>query len=257
MVVAAAMTQMVMAEGEIKVTDVEAAYSSVSTIKVEEKLAQSLNLGFANTTGNTKTLNLNGKYEMSFTTFGYGGEDLKIAFDTAVFLTKNNGVKNNEEYTANLGMEQYLANGWLGYASINWLRNTFLNYDNKFSIGAGIGKEIYRDGQQSLKLKVGAAYNIEDYSNTQAEKKFTSSNEYLEYNNQLNEVSKFYLKLGSMQNVKDFSNDYEVGMVAGFDFAVAKRISLSMEEEVRYDNLPPVGFKKTDTKSIARVGYHF
>jgi putative salt-induced outer membrane protein YdiY len=245
------------ASADVKVTDVEATYSNNSNVKAEKELAQSINFGLANTTGNTKTLNVNGKYDMSFTTVEYGGEDLKVAFDAGAFVTKNNGVKDNEEYTANLGLEQYVMNGWLGYASVNWLRNKFQNYDNRFAIGAGVGKEIFNDGKQSLKFKLGTAYNIEDYSNAQATKKFGSLNEYLEYNNQLNNVSKLYVKLGSMQNFKDFSNDYVADMVVGFDFAVAERISVTIEEEVRYDNLPPVGFKKTDTKSIVRVGYHF
>ena len=242
---------------DIKVSDVEAVYSAKANVKASDALKQSINLGFANTTGNTKTLNLNGKYEMSLTTVGYANEALKVAFDTSAFVTKNNGVKDNEEYRANLGLEQYITDGWLGYASINWLRNKFQNYDNKFSIGVGVGKEIYNDGQQTLKIKLGGAYNIEDYSNAQATKKFASLNEYIEYNNKLNDVSDLYVKIGSQQNTKDFSNDYEVLAVAGFNFAVAENISVSIEEEVRFDNLPPVGFEKTDTKSIVRVGYNF
>lgn len=242
---------------EVKVADVEAQYSAKSNVKASDELKQSINFGLANTTGNTKTLNLNGKYNMAFTTVGYANEALKVGFGASAFVTKNNGVKDNEEYTVNLGLEQYITDGWLGYASINWLRNTFQNYDNKFSIGAGVGKEVFNDGQHSLKIKLGGAYNIEDYSNAQPRKKFASLNEYIEYNNKLNDVSDLYVKIGSQQNTKDFSNDYEVLAVAGFNFAVAENISVSIEEEVRFDNLPPVGFEKTDTKSIVRVGYNF
>ena len=242
---------------EVKVSDVEAEYSAKSKVEASDELKQSINLGFANTTGNTETLSLNGKYDMSFTTVGYANQALKIAFDASAFVTKNNDVKDNEEYKANLGLEQYITDGWLGYASVNWLRNKFQNYDNKFSIGVGVGKEIFNDGQHTLKIKLGTAYNIEDYSNAQETEKFVSLNEYLEYNNKLNEVSNLYVKVGAMQNFDDFSNDYEVLAVAGFNFAVAENISVSIEEEVRYDALPPVGFDKTDTKSIVRVGYNF
>jgi len=121
----------------------------------------------------------------------------------------------------------------------------------------GVGKELFRNAQHSLKVKIGTAYNIEDYSNNQEQKEFASLNEYIEYTNQLNTVSNLYVKLGSMQNFEDFSHDYEVLGVIGFNFAIAENISLSIEEEVKYDALPPVGFKKTDTKSIVRVGYNF
>ena len=242
---------------EVKVADVEAQYSG-KTVEASDELKQSINLGFSNTTGNTDTLNFNGKYMMSFTTLGYNNQKLKVGFDTSAFLNESNDVTTNEEYTANLGVEQYITDGWLGYGALNWLRNPdFKNLDNKFSVGAGIGKELFNDGQQSFKVKVGAAYNIEQYADNTEDAKFTSVNEYLEYNNKLNAVSNLYIKVGAAQNVEDFKNDYEVLAAAGFNFSVAENISVTLEEEVRYDKIHPGTKKATDTKSIVRVGYNF
>ena len=245
------------AMADIGATDVEAAYAGNAKVEAKKELAQSIDFGLANTTGNTKTLNVNGKYAFSFITHGYDSKDLKVAFDASAFVTKNDGVKDNEEYTANLGLEQYVVNEWLGYASVGWLRNKFQNYDNNFAIGVGVGKELFNDGQHSLKCKLGVAYNIQEFSNAEATRKFVSLNQYLEYNNQLNKVSKLYVKLGVMENLENFSNDYEFLVQAGFNFAVAESVSMTIAEEVKYDNLPAAGFKKTDTKSIVRVGYHF
>lgn len=245
-----------MADEEIKVSDVEAQYSSKSNVKVSNELKQSINLGFSNTTGNTDTLNLNGKYDMSFSTVGYAGQTLKVGFDASAFVTENNDVKDNEEFTANLGLEQYITDSWLGYASLNWLRNEFRNFDNKFAIGAGIGKELFNDGKHTFKVKLGVAYNIEQYSNAQEDHKYTSLNQYLEYNNKLNDVSNLYVKVGAAENFDDFE-DYEVLTVAGLNFAVAENLSVTLEGEVRYDKIPPVGFDTTDTKTIVRVGYNF
>ncbi len=242
---------------EVKVTDVEAVYATSVKVEAKEALEQRINFGFANTTGNAKTTNVNGKYELSYTTKGYANNPLKVDFDAGAFMTKNNGVKDNEEYTADLGLEQYLTNSWLGYSGIEWTRNKFQNYDNRFEIGLGIGKELFNDGHQMLKCKLGAGYNIEEFTNGQATKKFGSLNQYVEYSNQLNKVSKLILKMGAKESLEDFSEDYEFTTVAGFDFIVAERISVTIEEELRYDHLPPVGFKKTDTKSIVRVGYSF
>ena len=243
---------------EVALSDVEAQYSSKSSVKATNKLAQSINLGFSNTSGNTETTNLNGKYTMAFTTVGYAEKQLKVAFDASAFLNESNSVTTNEEYTANLGLEQYIANGWLGYASLNWLRNPdFKNLDNKFSVGAGVGKEIYNDGQHSLKLKVGMAYNLQQYADSTPEVKFASTNEYVEYTNILNKTSTLSVKVGAMQNVEDFQNDYEVLATAGFNFFVAENISVTIEEEVLYDKIHPGTAKATDTKSIVRVGYNF
>lgn len=241
----------------IAITDVEAQYSANTKVEASKELKQSINFGLANTTGNTETLNINGKYNMSFSTVGYRDEALNVMFDTSAYVTENNGVRDNEEYTVNLGIEQYILDGWLGYSAANWFRNTFQNYDNRVSFGIGAGKDLFNDGKQLFKLKLGAAYNYQDFTDNQITRKFASFNQYLEYSNQMNEVSKLYVKVGAMENLEDFSNDYEVTAVIGFTFAVAESISVSIEEEIRYDNFPAEGFNSTDTKSIIRVGYNF
>lgn len=239
-------------------TDVAEQYTNVMSVKATDELKQSINLGFSSTSGNSDTLNVNGKYDMSRITNGYQGNPLKVVFDASAFFTESNNIKSNEEFMANLGLEQIIHNGWLGYAGVNWLRNPdFRNYDNKFSIGAGIGKELYKDNTQLLVVKLGTSYNIEDYANAQTTEKFAALNEYLEYSNQLNKVSKFFFKIGSMQNFENFSNDYEVASSLGANFAVAENINLTLAQEVVYDNLPALGFKKTDTKTIATLGYNF
>jgi putative salt-induced outer membrane protein YdiY len=247
----------VLCADEIKVEDVKGKYAMDPDIKASKELKQNINLGFANTTGNTETLNLNAKYDLSYTIPGYNGYDLAWIFDTSIYVTQNDGETDNEEYTANLSLEQQLTeSGWLAYTSVRWLRNTFRNFDSKLFIGAGVGKELYNDGQHRFEIKLGGAYNLEAYSNQQPDHDFASLTEYMEYNNQINKTSLLYLKVGASQNFEDF-NDYEVLSVIGFTFAVAERLSVTIEGEVRYDNIPPVGYDTTDTKSIVRIGYSF
>ena len=239
------------------VTDVEARYAAKSAVNAGEVLKQSVNLGFSQTTGNVEVSNFNGKYDFSVTTLGFADQALKVGFDASLFMTKVEGDTNNKEFTVNLGLEQYVMNDWLGYTSINWLSNEFRNFDNKFAIGAGVGTEIFNDGQHSLKFKVGMAYNVEQYVNGAAESTFTSLNEYIEYNNKLNDVSTLYFKVGAAENIEEIEKNYEVTGVFGLNFAIAENVSLSIEEELRYDKTPPVGFEDLDTKTIIRVGYNF
>jgi len=246
-----------MADG-IELSDVEAQYAAKSAVEATDILRQSINLGFSNTTGNTDTLNLNGKYDMSFTTVGYDDQKLKVGFNASAFVNKTNGETSNEEYTANLGLEQYVSENWLGYAAVNWLRNPdFKNLDNKLSVGVGLGRELYNDGQHSLKAKLGVAYNIQQYTDTTEDAKFTSLNEYLEYVNLLNQTSTLFIKVGASENFDDFKNDYEVLTSAGFNFSVSENLSVTIEEEVLYDKIHPGTEKAIDTKSIVRVGYNF
>ncbi len=239
-------------------TDVEAKYSNKTEIEATDKLKQSFNLGFSTTTGNTETLNLNAKYDLSFITEGYDNYPLKIAFDTSAFLTENNNTRSNEEYLANFGLEQIITDGWLGYTGISWLKNPdFRNYENKVGVGIGIGKELFNNNQHTFTVKLGTSYNVEDYANHQETEEFGALNEYISYTNQLNQVSKLYIKMGAMQNFEDMSTDYEVIGVAGLNLAVIENINLTLEGEVTYDNTPAIGFEKSDTKTIVRLGYNF
>ncbi len=220
-------------------------------------MTQNIDLGFANTSGNTKTLNINAKYALSHSIENAAYEPFKYNFQATGYITKDSGTKTAEEYTALLNGEQELLNKWLSYITLGWLRNKFSNYDNKFSLGVGIGKILLDDKKQKLVVKIGTAYNIEQFSNNQADNKFGSLNEYIEYTNKLNAFSDLYLKLGAMENFEDMGTDYEATALLGINFALNEAVHLSIEEELKYDNLPATGFKKTDTKSIIRLGYKF
>lgn len=243
------------------INNIETWYSSFSNIENNEtknKPTQNINLGFSSTSGNTEHFNLNAKYDLSLTTTSYNEQLLKIIFDTSLFFTKTNSKKSNEEYLLNLELEQELDKEWLIYFAFNWLRNPeFKNYDHKTSLGVGLGKKIFSDDTQSVTLKVGTAYNKEDYANTQKNDHTNSLNEYIQYKNQLNKISKFYLKTGALQHLHNFSQSYEISAILGVIFNVGEQINLILEQEIAYDNLPPIGFKKTDTKSIVRLGYKF
>lgn len=240
----------------IETSDVEALYAGKSTIDATKSLTQNIQFGFANTSGNTETLNLNAKYLMSFTSIGLMDNVLKVSFDSSAFLSKNNQVKNNEEYTANLGLEQYLDDFWLGYASANWLRNTFRNFNNKLSLGLGTGAALYQDAYQAFKIKIGLAYNIEEYSNADKKQQYTSLNQYMEYTNTLNKTSDLFIKLGISENIEDFQN-YEFLAVAGLHFSISQNLTVNIEEEIRYDKTPPSNSNNTDTKTIISIGYNF
>ena len=244
-------------------SDIEGTYASEPTVSATKDLKQSLNFGATNTSGNSKTLNINGKYDMSFSTVGLLSEIMKVNLDASGFVTKNNEVRDNEEYAVNLGFEQFVGSGWLGYTTVSWFKNNFKNFDNKVALGVGIGKELFATDKQSLKFKLGVAYNIEQYYTPQAfdaepvdDRKFGSLNEYLEYNYQFNSTSKFFAKIGASENFEDLTKDYDVLTSLGFNFSLAQNISLTLEEEITFDNLP-AGAKKTDTKTIVRVGYSF
>ncbi|MRI84243.1 MAG: hypothetical protein C6I00_07475 [Nitratiruptor sp.] len=219
---------------------------------------QSIDLGFTNTTGNTKTTNLNARYALRHTTTGLNAQPLNLSFAISAFYAENDDIKSNEEYTASLGLDQFIADGWLGYFTFDWLRNPdFKNYDGKYTFGLGAGKEVYNDGQSSLKLKLGVGYNVLDFADETKTDTFGSLLQQVDYTNKLNQLSLLYGTLKANEAFDDFSNNYEVSGILGLKFNIAEGIHAVIEEQVIYDNLPPAGFKKTDTKSIVRLGISF
>ncbi len=240
----------------VKTDDVAAKYAQKVDIKSTEGWRQHLDFGFANTTGNTETLNLAASYDATYGTKGYADLPLRLAFDAGMYLTENDGTRDNEEYSANIALEQEFYKRWLAYATLRWLRNTFRNFDSKTFLGAGVGKTLFDDGNQHFEVKIGAAYNRESYSNAQPDHNFGSFTQYAEYRNAFNEIGEFYLQAGASENFDDFS-DYEVTALTGVTIKMNDSLDLSIEAQVRYDHIPPVGFETTDTKTIVKLGYGF
>jgi len=232
-------------------------YVDYKTLNISDELAKSIDFGLSATSGTTNTLNLNGRFRTFFTFLGINDKTFKILFDSKIYLTKTDNIKNNEEYRINLDFEQSFDDDWLGYGNIAWFRNTFKNYDATFSKNIGIGYKVISDGKQSLRLKFGLGYNYEKYTNNQEDKTYVSLNQYIEYNNKITPTSHFYTKIAFIENIKDFSNDYEILSILGLDFTISEHFSFSIEQEIYFDSLTSEGDDTVDTKTIAKIGYRF
>jgi putative salt-induced outer membrane protein YdiY len=242
---------------EVKLTDVEGKYKAYHKLEVEHQFKQHIGFGFANTTGNSETLNFSFDYNFEYITAGYSNQELKLLFDTRAYISESNHEKDDEEYKAWLRCEQMIVDNWFGYLSSRWERNRFQNYENKTTLGIGLGKDLLSDSNQSLTLTLGVAYTFEYYSDDTPHYNYSSITQYLDYKNQLNEISNLYLKLGAMESFEHFRDDYELVMLAGVKFIIAQSLNLSIESEVDYDASVADGYEKTDTKTLIKLGYDF
>ena len=239
-------------------SNVENKYFKKIDIPIKNNIEQNIHFGFLYTTGNTQSLNLNGEYDIAMLQEGYKGKDLRYIFSSSVYLSEIDKTKSNEEYQASMGIEQSLANDWSAYVSADWYRNPeFRNLDNKASFNIGVGNDVFKNETQNIKIKLGLAYNIEDYTNTQKIKQFRSINEYIEYTNTINNHSRFVMKLGSLQNVLHFSSDYEILGVVSLEVKITKSLHIKLSEELMFDSLPSVGLERTDSKTLISIGYNF
>lgn len=251
----------IQADTDLAVTtsDVEAEYTNkrVEVSQKTKELKHDIGVGFANTSGNTETTNLNAKYTFQNVVNVGSHKGIKYLFGLSGFLNKEGSTTLTEEYTAVLGVETLFGDKWLTYTSVDWLQNKLQNFDHKVGLGIGVGKTLYKNDHHKLLLKLGTAYNMEYYTNDQSDHRYASLNEYLEYAYLINETSKFYAKLGAQENYEDFTNDYEATVLTGVDVEMMERLHLTLEQEFRYDHLPAIGFNKTDNKTIINLGYKF
>ena len=231
--------------------------SEYKTLNISDELAKSIDFGFSTTTGTTNTLNINGRFRTYRTFSGLNDKMFKILFDSKVFLNKSDNIKNNEEYRVDLDLEQTFNKDWLGYVNLAWFRNTFKNYDAIYSNNIGMGYKLISEDTHSLTIKVGLGFNREQYTNDQKDKTYISCNQYIEYNNKITPTSHFYTKIALIENIDDFSDDYEVFNIIGLDFSISEDLSFSIEQEIYFDSLTSEGKDTLDTKTIAKIGYRF
>jgi len=243
---------------QFKSSNVEKKYFLKNELEIDEKLKQNLRFGFSSTTGNAETMYFNGKYTLSFTQSGYRNLPLKFSLLSNAYFNKSKNKKRNEEYLIDVGLEQVLYKKWLGYMFARWLKSPNIQkYNHKISANFGIGNKIIDNDDHSLKIKIGIAHHAENYSTDKDTKRYESLNEYIEYHNKINENSDINIKLGTIQNLSDLSNDYEMLGVIGFDFAISKNIRLTIEEELHYEAIPTEGLEKLNSKSLMSLGYLF
>ena len=232
-------------------------YEEYKTLNISDELAKSIEFGFSTTSGTTNTLNLNGRFRTYLTFDGINNKMFKILFDTNVFLTKTNYIKNDEEYSTDIDFEQSINDKWLGYGNIRLFRNTFKNYNAVFSMNVGMGYQFIKNDKNQLTIKMGFGHNREYYTDNSKDKKFMSLNQYIEYNNKMTEKNHLYVRVAFLENIENFSDDYEVSSTFGLNFMLGENLSFAVEQEIYFDALTPKGDNIVDTKTIAKIGYRF
>ena len=115
-------------------------------------------LGFVNTTGNTETVALNLKLNFVRT-----GERWRHRFTGTALTTSEDGVKDNERYTAEMQSDRKInEKSWL-FGSFRWDADKFGSYDPQMSLTAGYGRQLMKSDTHELKGEIGAGYrNLEE-----------------------------------------------------------------------------------------------
>lgn len=206
-------------------------------------------LGFVNTTGNTESTALNFKLNFIRTT-----EKWRHRFSGTALNTSEDGIQDNERYTAEIQSDRSLSDkSWL-FGSFRWDADKFGSYDPQLSLTTGYGRQLMKSEKHELKGEIGAGYR----ELTETESGDSSSEAILRLllddSWQMFRTTKWTNRLlvetGSSNTFTQFNTGLAVSMT--------DRFALKLGFELRNNTkIPPGDSEHTDTITSANLVYNF
>ncbi len=214
-------------------------------------LKQSVELGYIGSTGNSRSQSLNAAYKNDYQ---YDSQtDMHLKAD--ILYGEKSGVKSDERYRLYYNANRYLNQDMFVYGEASALRNTFEGYNQQYNLGAGLGYNIFKEAKQSLKGRAGIQYRRSNYT-TEPHDNFYYAKGGLDYIYNFSKTNQFTAKWDILDNIKRVK-DYETVVDLGLKMLIVDQLSFRLGLQLKYDNLPAAGKKKTDTTTTAGVVYNF
>jgi len=206
-------------------------------------------LGFVNTTGNTETVALNVKLNFIRT-----GERWRHRFTGTALNTSENGIDDNERYTAEVQSDRKLAEkSWL-FGAFRWDADKFGSYDPSVSLTAGYGHLLMKSEKHEMKGEIGAGYRkltetMTGFSSSEAIARFLLDDTWQVFNS-TRWTNRLLVEAGSSNTFTQFNTALAVSMTDKF------AIKLGFEAR-NNSKIPPGDTEHTDTITSANIVYSF
>lgn len=212
--------------------------------KEEKRFSNETNFALVDTTGNTEALTVAGKNEMKYKfTDKWSG-----SWVVGALYGKSDGDKNAERYFTDLRADYSISERWYAYGLGTWFRDKFAGFDQRLSIGPGIGYKFLIGPKHFLLAETGLNYAYEDYTDSDEDNAdFLEGRLFGKYEWAFTEKTKFSQALEYLQSFKDSSMrklNSETALVTAITDILALKISYS----IFYNNDPrPSDLDDTDT----------
>ncbi|WP_456403733.1 DUF481 domain-containing protein [Hydrogenimonas sp.] len=214
-------------------------------------MKQSAELGYIGSTGNSESQSLNAAYKNDY----QYDEKTDMHLKADILYGEKSGVTSDERYRLFFNVNHYYSGDLFTYGEASALRNTFEGYNQQYNLGAGLGYNIFKDEKQFLKGKAGLQYRRSNYT-SQPHDNFYYLKGGLDYLYNFSKTNKFTATWDLLDNLKRIK-DYETVINLGLTMLIVDQLSFKMGFEIKYDNVPPAGKKKTDTTTTAGIVYSF
>jgi len=189
--------------------------------------------------GNTEQETWNGKtmnaYKMNKNTFKLGGH---------YSYGKADGELNTRNWDVNSRYERDLGKEWSGFAAVQLEEDFFANIEYRWNYDLGGGYNIFKTEKHKMHAEAGYRRTLEsDYSGQK-----TSGSKvriYSEYTRQHDESLFFKFWVEALPNISN-DDDWMLSFEPSANYSLSKTFTLKIGYLHKYDNLPPVGSKKSD-----------
>ncbi|MBW1891543.1 MAG: DUF481 domain-containing protein [Deltaproteobacteria bacterium] len=197
---------------------------------------------YVQTSGNTEvmTLALKNMLEYRFS------KPLKGVWNIIALKGETDGEKTAEHYYTDVRLDYLFTEHLYAYALGTWLRDEFAGFDDRYSVGPGVGYKILIGPQHFLLAEAGLNYTYEDYVVSKVEG-FIEGRAFGKYEYAFTEKNRFSLGSEYLQDFEDNRN-YKINSEVALISALTDVLALKVAYEVRYQNRPiPDEIEKTDT----------
>ena len=207
--------------------------------------------GFVSTTGNTETVAINAKLNFVLTQ-----ERWRHRFSGTALNTSEDGINDNERYTAEMQSDRKLnEKSWL-FGAFRWDADKFGSYDPQMSFTLGYGRQLMKSEKHELKGEIGLGYRsleetVSGRSSTDAIVRLLLDDSWQVFSTTM-WTNRLLVEAGSDNTFTQFNT--------GLGVSMTDRFALKLGFEVRHNTDVPRGIadnENTDTITSANLVYNF
>ena len=215
------------------------------------KWSGQIEVGGSLATGNTDTTEIYGagdaKYEVG------NWEALGYAEYT---FSDSNGATTEKRVKAGLAGRYTFSGKLYGFASVDWLDDSFSAYDYDIDVAAGVGYRVYEEDDLSWSVEAGPAIRFSRLRPV-APLPGSDDTDFIGYvGSDFSWDATDYLTITNV-GTATVGSRIVLDDTTAAKAKIAEDWSLQLSFNVRYSTDQPVGFKKLDTRSRAAIVYEF
>lgn len=212
--------------------------------KAEEKhFSNETSISLVNTTGNTDSLSLAGKNEMTYKF----SDKWAASWIVGAIYNQADDETETERYYATLRGDYSITDRWYAYGLGSWLRDTYAGFDHRIGIGPGLGYRFLVGPTFFMHAEGGLNYSYEDYTDSDVDsEEFAEGRLFAQFGWQFAEKTKFSQGVEYLQNIED-GNAWKLNSETALITSLTDILALKISYSVFYNHDPqPSDLSNTD-----------